>query len=267
MTRRRKLGIALTVFFALLLLVVLAAFHMERQDAEHARFYNTGKTVNDFLKGYCGALETSFAARNAAALAGRYSGAYAAPGRGAWRWGEPTPENDVVLRHLERQGAADYGRDELTAELGAYLDGLSRVDQTICKIVLIEDVEFEHRVTLTVNWQGIEGTRSISSVHYISNVRGDTASELPAGTPIEGIQTVSTDPNIAYYDDPALQAAAEGEPTLVDPVLEYIALNSEPDPTTEPIVTTDPVIDPVVDPVDTVATSVNGKVLTDVTAK
>ena len=141
------------------------------------------------------------------------------------------------------------------------LPGVIRVDE------MREGTARYFRVTLTVNWQGIEGTRSISSVHYISNVRGDTASELPAGTPIEGIQTVSTDPNIAYYDDPALQAAAEGEPTLVDPVLEYIALNSEPDPTTEPIVTTDPVIDPVVDPVDTVATSVNGKVLTDVTAK
>jgi prepilin-type N-terminal cleavage/methylation domain-containing protein len=132
------------------------------------------------------------------------------------------------------------------------LPGVIRVDE------MREGTARYFRVTLTVNWQGVEGTRSITSVHYVSNVRGDTASELPAGTPLEDVQTVSTDPNIAYYDDPALQAAAEGEPTLVDPVLEYIALNTDPELLAEATAETEPAVQPVVDPVETVATSVNG---------
>lgn len=131
------------------------------------------------------------------------------------------------------------------------LPGVIRIDE------VREGTVRYFRVTLTVTWQGVEGTRSISSAHYVSNVRGDTAAELAEGTTLVGGPTASTDPNITYYESPAT-AAPEGDPTLVDPVLEYIALNTEPDPTAEPAPTTEPAATPVVDPVDTIPTSVNG---------
>jgi prepilin-type N-terminal cleavage/methylation domain-containing protein len=57
--------------------------------------------------------------------------------------------------------------------------------------VLVEEVNDGgaqyYRVTLSVNWHGVNGDRSLASIHYVSNARGDTAEP-------ETTQT-TTDPN------------------------------------------------------------------------
>jgi prepilin-type N-terminal cleavage/methylation domain-containing protein len=64
--------------------------------------------------------------------------------------------------------------------------------------VLVEEVleggAQYYRVTLSVDWHGVNGNRSIVSVHYVSNARGDTADP---DTP-----DVTTDPNTSTTDDP-----------------------------------------------------------------
>ncbi|MHC4955684.1 MAG: prepilin-type N-terminal cleavage/methylation domain-containing protein [Planctomycetota bacterium] len=99
-----------------------------------------------------------------------------------------------------------------------------------------------YRVTLTVDWQGVSGARTLQSVHYVSNVRGDTAEPLPEDTDVELVRTISTDPNISYYEDSPVQP----EPVEETPEEEDV-----------------PESEPVDDPVDTVPTTVNGKDKTD----
>jgi len=40
-----------------------------------------------------------------------------------------------------------------------------------------------YRVTISVDWHGVSGDRSLASVHYISNARGDTAEPVSTATP------------------------------------------------------------------------------------
>jgi prepilin-type N-terminal cleavage/methylation domain-containing protein len=130
------------------------------------------------------------------------------------------------------------------------LPGIIRINE------MVEGTARYYRVTLLVSWQGVQGTRSIQSVHYVSNVRGDTATELPVGTPLEGVETLSTDPNIAYYDRAPVTEAPE-ETLLEDPILAYVAQQEG----TEVFMTEvemKTAAEPVTDPVETVATTVNG---------
>jgi len=84
-------------------------------------------------------------------------------------------------------------------------------------------------ITLSVNWHGVVGDRVVSTVHYISNVRGDT--DITGG----GVDdTGSTDPNNAN----------DGSGTGVDANGDGII-----DGTTDLV---DPITDPVLDPVDVV---------------
>ncbi|MHC4452500.1 MAG: PulJ/GspJ family protein [Planctomycetota bacterium] len=48
-------------------------------------------------------------------------------------------------------------------------------------------------VTVGVHWRGVAGTRTLSTVHYLANVRGDT--EVTSGG--SGGESGSTDPNTA----------------------------------------------------------------------
>ena len=132
------------------------------------------------------------------------------------------------------------------------LPGIIRVDE------MAEGTARYYRVTVRVSWQGVQGTRSIQSVHYISNVRGDTATELPTGTPLEGVETLSTDPNIAYYEQAPVTEATENEPLLEDPILAYVAQQEDTEVVIETEVEAATGVEPVTDPVETVATSVNG---------
>jgi len=58
-------------------------------------------------------------------------------------------------------------------------------------------------VTVNVRWRGVAGLRTLSTVHYLANVRGDT--EITSGGP--GGETGSTDPNTAEDGSGTLDGA------------------------------------------------------------
>ena len=139
------------------------------------------------------------------------------------------------------------------------LPGVIRVDE------IREETVRYFRVTLTVNWQGIEGTRTLQSTHFVSNVRGDTANVLSTASSIEGGETVSTDPNLAYYDRSNYAEGADGQTEqTVDPVLLYLA--QEYGAAESETSDTDGGAQDITDPVETVDTSMTTKEeTTDVT--
>jgi len=128
------------------------------------------------------------------------------------------------------------------------LPGLIRVEE------LTEGTSGYFRVTLSVDWQGGTRARRIESVHYVANVRGDTAEELPAGASFEGRENESTDPNNAYYEQDSYQAEpAEDEQWE----FQAAAMENEPSYEEEADSGAEPVSEE--DPVETVPTSANGK--------
>ncbi len=151
MTGRRKVGIvAALLCVAVLVAVTVTLRGMEDSDRRHRRFYNSGKTINGFLSSYCKEIEKVYGSGDKAALLALYSSGYHSPGRGRVSFGEEQPLGDVVRRRLRVEGAEDYGRGELAAELADYLGGIQSLEHTICKIDLIEEIELEAAARLTV---------------------------------------------------------------------------------------------------------------------
>ncbi|MCB1032428.1 MAG: VCBS repeat-containing protein, partial [Acidobacteria bacterium] len=145
------LGIAALVLFFL---------RLEWMDRRHDEFYRSGKSINDFLKGYCQALTGGSLGGGPDELLAFYSDAYRAPGRGSWRWQERAkepaadsgiaPAAGVRVFDLEKEGDAAFGLGDLEEELRSSLEGFSAVDGAACKIALIEEIEPGRRATLTV---------------------------------------------------------------------------------------------------------------------
>ncbi len=190
MSKRQKIVSFLVVPVAIVLVIVLGAFRsMSQKDTEHARFYNTGKTINDFLKSYCTHLEEAQAAGDPSPLGGLLAAGYSSPGRGSWVWGEPRQEGDITIRDLVKSGDADFGRKEHLAEAGTYLAGLQRIDQTICKIDMIEQIEPERDVTLTMKLilDGVEAEGAIfqDRMFYRWRLLNEPAAEEPYAWRIE----------------------------------------------------------------------------------
>ncbi len=152
MTKRRRIILlgAATVVAVVVVAVTSSLYGMAAKDRLHARFYNTGKTINGFLSSYCKALEASHEGGDVSYLTALYGEDYQAPARGRWLWDDENLVSEVAVSHLRVQGNADFGRDELSTELRGYLDGLASIDRTVCKIDLIEDVELERWARLTV---------------------------------------------------------------------------------------------------------------------
>ena len=142
---------------------------------------------------------------------------------------------DVAVRAAVHAMVSDLTGAEFATVKATYggggfdIDGLKAVDGD--KDGLPGEIHIEtvgtgastlYKVTFTVKWQGMSGDRTVSSVHYISNVRADTAptDETPSGE--EGTPTEETGQEL----DP------------VDPVLE--------EPIKDPI--EDPIQDPIQDP-------------------
>ena len=139
--RHRVSGLILVPFVALAVLVPLTLHGMSKEDRRHARFYNAGKTINGFLSSYCEGLEASVAESDPAKTDAFYSAGYRAPGRGRWVWGAEEPQTGVAVTARLSRGGADFSSAELAAENADYLAGIAKLDKTICKIDLIEEVE------------------------------------------------------------------------------------------------------------------------------
>jgi len=131
-------------------IVAVILWRMERVDAEHRRFYETGQRLNTYLGGYADALKEAARSGDLAPLLAFYSDSYASPGRGRWRL-EPAGKIGGVRRfRVSAHGDDDYGREELAAELRGYLAGMAAVERVKCKIDLIEATEPDGDVVLRV---------------------------------------------------------------------------------------------------------------------
>src|SRR5712691_1216086 len=88
MAKRRILKTLLRVVIVVAVLAIaifaLSLYVMARKDKEHERFFNTGKSVNQFLAAYKHGLEEAFKKKDASEIARFYSSRYASPGRGRW---------------------------------------------------------------------------------------------------------------------------------------------------------------------------------------
>ncbi len=144
MTRRARTFFHLTLAPALLMAVVIpAAVHgFAKRDAAHARFYQLGSSVNSFLKDYCQGLEAAFETGDVAQLSSFYATSYRAPRRGRWRLKEAEAQGGAQVSRLEAVNETTFDRSTLDAELAHYLAGLAEVERTVCKINLIEEVDF-----------------------------------------------------------------------------------------------------------------------------
>jgi hypothetical protein len=156
MAKRKILKTLLKTLGVLLVLAGLAAgvalYVMARKDKEHARFYNTGKTVNAFLGGYSKAIKEGFERRDAAPVAALYSERFASPARGRWVMQDDRGEGDVAILRLASDGRRDFAKSDIAGEVARYFDTLASVKNIWTKIDMIEEVELERRVVLRVKF-------------------------------------------------------------------------------------------------------------------
>jgi hypothetical protein len=156
MAKRKILKTLLKTLGVLLVLGATAAgvalYVMARKDREHARFYNTGKSVNAFLGGYSKAVREGFEKRDAAPVASLYSGRFASPARGRWVMREGAGESDVAIFRLASDGRQDLAKADIGGEVSRYFDTLASIKNIWTKIDMIEEVELERRVVLRVKF-------------------------------------------------------------------------------------------------------------------
>src|SRR5258707_9387364 len=154
-TRRILINLIRVLIIGVMLLgasIALTLFVMARKDKEHERFFNTGKSVNTFLASYKHGLEESFKKKDVKEIMKFYSDRYASPGRGRWIL-QPDPKaSDVACFDLKADGRKDYAKPELKDETEDYLNSLTAVDDVKLKIDVIEAVEDEKTVQLTVKF-------------------------------------------------------------------------------------------------------------------
>ena len=125
---------------------------MNRADAEHARFFQTGKSINAFLKEYGQSLRAAIATQNIDPVARHYAADYRSPGRGRWVLGPPAALSGAAVSDLRAEGGVPYTRGDLTAELAAYVAGVAAVEDVIVKIDLIESLDPGRQAVLTVKF-------------------------------------------------------------------------------------------------------------------
>jgi hypothetical protein len=156
MAKRKLLKTLLKTLGVLLVLGATAAgvalYVMARKDGEHARFYNTGKSVNAFLGGYSKAVREGFERRDAGAVARLYSDRFASPARGRWVMREGAGEGDVAIFRLASDGRQDFTKADINGEVARYFDTLASIKNIWTKIDMIEEVELERRVVLRVKF-------------------------------------------------------------------------------------------------------------------
>ena len=144
-TRRFLVATAIAV-----LVVGIACGAIRSQDARHARFYDTGKSVNKFLSDYVDALKQGQKAGDASVLADYVSEQYRSPHRGQWRFVDRDSAADVKTSILTTVDVGDFGRPELVAEMVAYLGELESLDRLVMKIDMIEEIDPYRSVRLRV---------------------------------------------------------------------------------------------------------------------
>ncbi|MDT4897003.1 MAG: enediyne biosynthesis protein [Acidobacteriota bacterium] len=156
MAWKRKIKLLARILIAVALVMTIGiavALHvMGLRDKEHARFLETGKSINKFLSDYGHAIKDSFEQKNAAAVIHFYSESYSAPSRGRSVMQQGNDESGVSVLRVVSEGQETYNRESIADEVSAYLNTLASIQNIWCKIDLIEAVEPERRVTLRVKF-------------------------------------------------------------------------------------------------------------------
>src|SRR5688500_2410371 len=155
-TKRRFLKALATIVIALVLLVGIAIaavlYVMKQRDKEHAKFFNTGKSVNVFLGSYTKAIKDSFEKKDPAPVLSLYSDRFWSPGRGRWKMALANEESDVSVSKVVIKGQEDFDKQALRGEVVNYLASIASIKNIWTKIDMIEEVELERRVVLRVKF-------------------------------------------------------------------------------------------------------------------
>src|SRR5689334_21936395 len=155
-TKRRLFKALAKLFIVLLVIgtsvVAVALYLMARSDKEHAKFFNTGKSVNAFLGNYTRALRESFDKKDPAPVMSLYSDRFRSPGRGHWQMASAGEESDVSISRVVIKGRDDFDKQQLRGEVVNYLDSIKSISNIWTKIDMIEEVELERRVVLRVKF-------------------------------------------------------------------------------------------------------------------
>jgi hypothetical protein len=145
-------GTALGVVLLIAGVVVYGLNVLERQEAEHARFFETGKVINQLLTDYAGAINKIDDQKDISGVSTFYSANYDAPGRGQWVLKKDIDISDISSDKLISEGGTDYNLSALNRELQQYVDSLSSIKRVKCKIDMIEEIDPEKAVTLRVKY-------------------------------------------------------------------------------------------------------------------
>ena len=125
---------------------------MAQRDKEHAKFFNTGKSVNVFLGSYTKAIRDSFEKKDPAPVMSLYSDRFWSPGRGHWEMALANEESDVSVSRVVIKGQQDFDKQALRGEVVNYLASIASIKNIWTKIDMIEEVELERRVVLRVKF-------------------------------------------------------------------------------------------------------------------
>ncbi len=155
-TKRRLFKALAKLFIVLLVIgtsvVAVALYVMARSDREHAKFFNTGKSVNVFLGNYTRALRESFDKKDPAAVMSLYSDRFQSPGRGHWEMKPASEESDVSISRVVINGHQDFDKRQLRGEVVNYLASINSISNIWTKIDMIENIDLEKSVVLRVKF-------------------------------------------------------------------------------------------------------------------
>jgi len=158
-----------------------ALYIMARSDQEHARFFNTGKSVNAFLGNYTRALRESFDKKDPTAVMSLYSDRFWSPGRGHWQMVPASEVSDVSVSRVVINGHDNFDKQQLRGEVVNYLDSIKSISNIWTKIDMIEQVELERRVVLRVKFilDGVDPNGVVFQDRYF--YRWNLVNEGPSG--------------------------------------------------------------------------------------
>src|SRR5438067_220963 len=132
--------------------VAVALYVMNQKDKEHARFFDTGKSVNNFLSDYKRGVEEALKKKDISEVTRFYSDHYNSPARGRWAMRPAPDESDVSVLKVVAEGREDYDKAALAEEVAGYLKTIASVQNSWCKIDMIEQIDPERRVVLRVKY-------------------------------------------------------------------------------------------------------------------
>src|SRR5947209_15982644 len=116
--RLKKAGKVLLVVGAVVALITAALFgYLAYEDAQHAKFFRAGRSINEFLSDYSHSLVDAYSQKDVQYLTRHYSDNYHSPVRGRWLLEGETAEGDVAVSRLRPEGEQTFKKSDLSGEL------------------------------------------------------------------------------------------------------------------------------------------------------